>query len=150
MSALKELPRFEGRPADEEVLKRFRERIHRLETTEAPRFEGEEPLDAIALYKELLEDYENAYNKYYEKRIILSGLVTKVQDDEFGAPSFQFTDNSGSRCYALVVFPDETIYQQVKEGDQAEIIGNVVFIREPYGLVVKNSRLISTESGKNE
>ena len=30
----------------------------------------------------------------------------------------------------------------VKTGDRAEIIGNVVFIREPYGLVVKRCELL--------
>ena len=49
--------------------------------------------------------------------------------------------NDAGRC-ALVVFPEKDICDKVKEGDRIEIIGNVVFIREPYGLVVKKSELL--------
>ena len=34
----------------------------------------------------------------------------------------------------------------VKEGDRAEIIGNIVFIREPYGLVVKRCELLGVNA----
>ena len=140
MAKLNELPPF-ARPAEGD-LQKLRERVHRLETTDAPRYEGEEPIDAVSLYNELLEDYETAYEKYYEKRLRLCGIVTKIEDDEFGAPSFQFTDEGKTRGYALIVFPNKEIYEKVHEGDRAEIIGNVVFIREPYGLVVKKCELL--------
>ena len=78
----------------------------------------------------------------YEKRIRLKGIVSRIGPDEFGAPSFQFTDETQSRCYALIVFPTKDIYDQVQEGSRVEIIGNVVFIREPYGLVVKKCELL--------
>ena len=140
MAKLTELPRY-VRP-DGEDLQKLRERVHRLETTDAERFKGEEPVSAVDLYNELLDDYENAYPKYYEKRIKLCGIVSKLENDEFGAPSFQFTDENKSRCYALIVFPNADIYEKVSEGDRAQIIGNVVFIREPYGLVVKKCELL--------
>ena len=123
-------------------LEKFRERVHWLENNDAERFQGAEPVDVISLYRELLENYETAYPRYYEKRIRLKGIVSKIGPDEFGAPSFQFTNEAGTRCYALVVFPTEDIYGQVQEGSRAEIIGNVVFIREPYGLVVKKCELL--------
>ena len=44
MAARTELPRFEGKPPEGDELKKFRERIHTLETTEAERFAGEEIL----------------------------------------------------------------------------------------------------------
>ena len=137
---LTELP-SQVRSADES-LEKFRERIHWLENNDAERFQGTEPVDVIALYHELLENYETAYPRYYEKRIRLKGIVSKIGPDEFGAPSFQFTDETGTRCYALIVFPTEGIYGQVQEGSRVEIIGNVVFIREPYGLVVKKCELL--------
>ena len=140
MEKLTELPKFSRQEGED--LQKLRERVRRLETTDAERYTGEEPVDAVKLYDELLSDYENAFPKYYEKRIRLCGTVTKVEADEFGAPSFQFTDSNKSRCYALVVFPTTDIYQKVCDGDYAEIIGNVVFIREPYGLVVKKCELI--------
>ena len=113
-----------------------------MKPIDAERFQGAEPVDAIALYHELLEDYDAAFSKYYEKRIKLKGIVSKIGPDEFGAPSFQFTDETGTRCYALIVFPTEDFYNQVQEGDRVEIIGNVVFISEPYGLVVKKCELL--------
>ena len=140
MSKLTELPAF-GKPEGEE-LEALRERVKRLETTDAERYTGEEPVDAIEVYQELLDDYDHAYAKYYEKRIKISGIVTKLEDDDFNAPSFQFTDDKQSRCYALVVFKEKDIYEKLHEGDYAEIIGNVVFIREPYGLVVKKCELL--------
>lgn len=136
---LTELPRGQ-KPEDMEA---FRARIHRLETTDAERFTGPEPVDAVELYNELLEDFEATQPKYYEKRIRLCGLVSKVGPDEFGAPSFEFTDEGHTRCYALIVFPTKDIYEQAKEGDRVEIIGNVVFINEPYGLVVKKCELLN-------
>ena len=139
MAILTELPKFE-RPAEGD-LEAMRARIRHLQETDAPRFDGTEPVDAVALYQELLTDYDNAFPKYYEKRIRLTGIVSKIEPDEFGAPSFQFTDEQGSRCYGLIVFPNEDIYTQVKEGERVEIIGNIIFIREPYGLVVKKCEL---------
>lgn len=59
------------------------------------------------------------------------------------------TDAEHSRCYALIVFPKTDIYDQVCEGQIAEIIGNVVFIREPYGLVVKKCELLRVQNGKS-
>ena len=138
--ALTELPsqmRSQG-----EGMEKFRERIHWLEANDAERFQGAEPVDVIPLYSELLENYETVYPRYYEKRIRLKGIVSRIGPDEFGAPSFQFTDESGTRCYALIVFPTEDIYSQVQEGSRVEIIGNVVLIREPYGLVVKKCELL--------
>ena len=125
-----------------ESLERFRERIHWLENNNSERFQGAEPMDVVSLYRELLENYETAYPRYYEKRIRLKGIVSRIGPDEFGAPSFQFTDETRTRCYALVVFPTKDIYDQVQEGSRVEIIGNVVFIREPYGLVVKKCELL--------
>ena len=144
MSGLTELPTV-GRPEGEEELKKFRERIHRFETENGERFTGSEPVNAIDAYNELLEDYEGAFAKYYEKRIRLCGTVTKIEPDSFDAPSFQFTDGEKSRCYALIVFPDDSIYEKVKEGDYAEIIGNVTIISEPYGLVVKKCELLDVK-----
>ena len=141
---LTELPREER--AQGETLEKLRERVHWFETNDVERFVGGEPVDAIALYHELLEDYENAKPKYYEKRIRLCGTVSKIGPDEFGAPSFEFTDAEKKRCYALVVFPTKDIYDMVKEGDRAEIIGNIVFIREPYGLVVKRCELLGVNA----
>ena len=144
MAPLTELPQFIRPEAN--ALQNFRERIHLMETTDAPRFEGKEPADPISIYKELLADYDAVFPKYSEKRIKLSGIVSKIEDDEYGAPSFQFTDEKGTRCYALIVFPSRDIYQKVHEGDRAEIIGNVAVIREPYGLVVKKCELLEVSN----
>ena len=140
MMKLTELPSQVRSP--DESMEKFRKRIHWLENNDAERFVGAEPVDAVALYRELLEHYEDVFPRYYEKRIRLKGIVSQIGADEFGAPSFQFTDETGSRCYALIVFPAKDIYDRVQEGDQVEIIGNVVFIREPYGLVVKRCELL--------
>ena len=144
MGKLKELPVF-NRPEGEE-LEVFREKLKILETTDAERYVGEEPLDAVKIYEELLEDYENAFAKYHEKRAKLAGRITKLENNEFNAPSFQFTDGNKSRCYALIVFKEEEIYEKLHEGDYVEIIGNIVFIREPYGLVVKKCELLDYHS----
>lgn len=138
------LPTHE-RPQGEE-LQKLRERVYRLEATDAERYTDPEPADPIQIYDELLEDYETAFPKYYEKRIRLRGIVSKVQLDEFGAPSFQFTDEKSSRCYALIVFPTRDIFEQVRDGDWAEIIGNVVFTREDYGMVVKKCELLEVRT----
>lgn len=145
MARLTQLPprvRLEG-----EELEKLRARIRRLETTDMAPF-GDAPFDPIRIYDELLEDYENTFNTYYEKRIKLRGRVSKVGADAFGAPSFEMTDAEGSRCYALIVFPNTDIYEQVHEGQMAEIVGNVVSIFEPYGLVVKKCELLSVKDSE--
>lgn len=147
MARLNKLPPH-VRPEGEE-LQKLRERVKRLETTDMELY-GDGPFDPIRLYDELLSDYENAFAKYYEKRIRLRGIVSKVGADSFGAPSFEMTDADGSRCYALIVFPTTDIYEQVREGQVAEIIGNVVFIYEPYVLVVKKCELLNVEDNNKQ
>lgn len=150
MARLSELPP-RVRPEGEE-LEKLRARVKRLETTDMELY-GDEVFDPMVIYDELLNDYESAFGKYYEKRIRLRGVVSKIGADSFGAPSFEMTDAEGSRCYALIVFPNTDIYEQVREGQTAEIIGNVVFIFEPYGLVVKKCELLNvtdTEKQKGE
>lgn len=146
MAKLEKLPPH-VRPEGEE-LEKLRARVKRLETTDMELY-GDAAFDPVKLYDELLGDYENAFAKYYEKRIRLCGIVSKIGADSFGAPSFEMTDSEGSRCYALIVFPNTDIYEQVREGQTAEIIGNVVFIFEPYGLVVKKCELINEKDTKN-
>lgn len=146
MARLKELPAYH-RPEGEE-LEKLRKRVRWMETNDAERYVTAEPLSAKAVYEELLEDYENARAKYYEKRITLTGIVSKLGPDEFDAPSFEFTDETGARCYALIVFPGKDIYEKVQNGDIATVEGNVVFIMEPYGMVVKRCELLKV--GTNE
>ena len=116
-------------------------RVSYLETHDAERYQGTEPVDVKKIYDELLADYEAAKTKYFEKRIILTGVVAKVGPDVWGVPSLELSDRADGRCYGLIVFPSEEIYDTVRVGDTVNILGNILNIREPYGIVVKKSVL---------
>ena len=139
MSKLTKLPPFK-QPGEDEI-EAFKEHISFLEKNDCELYEGQQPVEAGELYDELLSDYDNAYKKYIEKRIRLTGTISHIGKDEYDAPSFQFVDEKDTQCFALIVVSEEDM-GKVSEGDRAEIIGNIVLIREPYSLVVKKCELL--------
>ena len=117
-------------------------RVAFLERNDAERYQGTEPVDVKKIYDALLADYDSARAAYFEKRIILTGVVSKIGPDVWGVPSIELSDRADGRCYALVVFPSEDIYDKVRIGSSVEVLGNILNIREPYGIVVKKSVLL--------
>ena len=121
------------------------QRVSYLEQHDAERFTGNEPLSVKEVYDELLDDFKNVSEKYSEKRVIVTGVVSDIGPDVWGVPSLELSDTAEGRCYALTVFFDEKIYDEVKVGDRVTILGNILNIREPYGCVIKKCELIKVE-----
>ena len=112
-------------------------RVAYLERYDAERYKGAEPVDVKKIYDALLDDNDGARAEYFEKRIVLTGVVSKVGPDVWGVPSLELSDRADGRCYGLIVFPSDEIYDKVRIGDTVSVLGNLLNIREPYGIVVK-------------
>lgn len=144
MSAEKLIPE-QPRPTPEEQAKRM-ERVAYFEKNDCPAFRQDKPLDAKAVYEEFTEQYETAAEKYYEKRIEMTGIASKIGPDIHGKPSIELSDHADGRCYALYIFENDDFYSKVKVGDTVVCRGNFLRAREPFGAVLKKSELLEVRS----
>ena len=128
-------------PSPEEQKKRM-ERVAYFETHDCPAFVQDSPLDAAAVYREFTELYETAAEKYYEKRVEMTGVVRKIGPDIHNKPSIEFSDRVDGRCYALFIFESDEFYSRISVGDTVVCRGNFLRAREPFGAVLKKSELI--------
>lgn len=129
------------RPTQEEQAKRM-ERVAYFEKNDCPTFVQDEPLDARAVYEEFVEQYDIAAEKYYEKRIEMIGVASKIGPDIHGKPSIEISDRADGRCYALYIFQNDDFYSKVSLGDTVVCRGNLLRAREPFGAVLKKSELL--------
>ena len=125
----------------EEQAKRM-ERVAFFEKNDCPVFAQEKPLEAASVYREFTEQYEAAAEKYYEKRIEMTGIARKIGPDIHGKPSIELSDRADGRCYALFIFDSDEFYSRVSVGDTVVCRGNFLRAREPFGAVVKKSELL--------
>ena len=63
-------------------------RVAYLERNDAERYQGAEPVDVKKIYDTLLADYAGARAEYFEKRIVLTGVVSKVGPDVWVCGAF--------------------------------------------------------------
>ncbi len=140
MSIEKLIPE-QPRPTPEEQTKRM-ERVAYFEKNDCPTFAQDEPLDAKAVYEEFVEHYDVAAEKYYEKRIEMFGIASKIGPDIHGKPSIELSDRVGGHCYALYIFQNDDFYCKVSLGDTVVCRGNFLRAREPFGAVLKKSELL--------
>lgn len=129
------------RLTQEEQAKRM-ERVALFEKTDCPTFQQGKPLDVRAVYEEFTEHYEVATEKYYEKRIEMTGVARKIGPDIHGKPAIELSDKVDGRCYALCIFQDDYFYSKVSVGDSVVCRGNFLRAREPFGAVLTKSELI--------
>ena len=130
------------RPGSQEEMKARMERVKYLEEHDAERYIGAEPVDVKTVYDAFLTEYDAAKEQYLEKRIILTGVVSRIGPDIWDVPSLELSDSSDGRCYGLIVFFTDEIYEKVKVGDTVTVLGNLLSVREPYGPVVKKCELM--------
>ena len=121
------------------------QRVRYLEEHDAEEFTGDQPVDVKEMYDELVADYDKAFPKYSEKRLTVTGIVSRIAPDVYGIPSLELSDSVDGRCYGLTVFFTDDIYDKVKVGDKVTILGNILNIREPYGTTIKKCELLKVE-----
>ena len=128
-------------PSPKEQRKRM-ERVTFFETHDCPVLVQDSPLDVAAVYREFTEQYDAAAEKYYEKRVEMTGVVRKIGPDIHSKPSIEFSDRVDGRCYALFIFENDEFYSRISVGDTVICRGNFLRAREPFGAVLKKSELI--------
>lgn len=131
-------------PSPEEQAKRM-ERVAYFEVNDCPLFSQDKPLDAASVYEEFTEQYDRAAEKYYEKRIEMSGIVRRIGPDIHGKPSIELSDSADGRCCALYIFNDDAFYSKAAVGDTVVCRGNFLRAREPFGAVLKKSELLEVK-----
>lgn len=146
MSTDKLIPE-QPRPTPEEQAKRM-ERVAYFEKNDCPLFVQDEPLDAKAVYEEFVEQYDTAAQKYYEKRIEMIGIASKIGPDIHGKPSIEMSDRADGRCYAFYIFDKDDFYSKVSVGDTVVCRGNFLRAREPFGAVLKKSELLKVNENE--
>lgn len=121
------------------------QRIARFEKEDCPAFDQAAPLQAKEIHAAFAEAFASAEHTYFEKRVDITGVVTRVGPDIHAKPSLELSDREGGRCYALMVFPDDTVYRQVSVGDTVVCRGNLLGAMEPWGAVIKKSEVLQLE-----
>lgn len=140
MNEVKTIPaRSSGTPEERE--KRF-QRIARFEKEDCTSFCQHSPLNVKDIYEAFAENFASAEETYFEKRVDVIGVVTRVGPDIHAKPSLELSDQEGGRRYALIVFPDDAIYRQASVGDTVVCRGNLLGAMEPWGAVIKKSEVI--------
>lgn len=87
-------------------------------------------------------------DKYYEKRIEMMGVASKIGPDIHGKPSIEISDSAHGRCYALYIFENDDFYSKVSVGDTVVCRGNFLRAREPFGAVLKKSELLKVNENE--
>ncbi|MBD5133343.1 MAG: hypothetical protein HDT38_02550 [Clostridiales bacterium] len=103
-------------PSPEEQKKRM-ERVAFFETPDCSVFVQDAPLEAAAVYREFTEQYEAAAERYYEKRVEMTGVVRKIGPDIHNKPSIELSDWVDGRCYALFIFENDEFYGRIAVGN---------------------------------
>lgn len=118
------------------------QRIAHFEKEDCPAFCQEVPLNVKDIYEAFVEDFASAEETYFEKRVDVIGVVTRVGPDIHAKPSLELSDHEFGRHYALIVFPDDTIYRQASVGDTIVCRGNLLGAMETWGAVIKKSEVV--------
>ncbi len=100
------------------------------------------PFDAQAFYAEAAADPDAAYDKYRGKRMLVTGIASKIGPDIHGKPSVELSDTVGGHCHVLAVFPSDAVYGKVSPGDRITVCANYLMLYDPFGVVMKLSELV--------
>ena len=74
-------------------------------------------MDAAAVYREFVEEYAAAAEKYYEKRVEMIGVVRKICPDIHNKPFIEFSDQVDGRCYVLFIVESAEFYSRISMGE---------------------------------
>ena len=118
------------------------EQMRQIEFEIMPTLQQENPVNAVALYREFEADDELAQKKYAYYRLDTEGIASKVQRDVHGKPSIELSDQVDGKCYVLCVFNDPAILDAVKPGEHVLIRGNYLAASSLFGIVLKNAELM--------
>lgn len=104
--------------------------------------EQDEPYEIKTLCSEFQSDVGSAYTKYHAKRYEVTGVVKTVGPDVHNKPSIELSDSVDGECYALCIFPNDDIYDEVSVGDTVTVKANFLVMTNWYGIVMKYSEIV--------
>lgn len=114
-----------------------------IENFDMTELEQDEAFEIKTLCDEFRNDAGSAYEKYLDKRIEVTGVVTTVGPDVHNKPSIELSDTVDGECYALCIFPNDDIYDTVSVGDTVTVRANFLVMTNWYGVVMKHSEIIA-------
>lgn len=114
----------------------------KIETTDMPLLEQNEPFAAEALHQEFIDDLHGALAIYEDKRFEVTGYAIKVGPDVHNKPSIEISDCIDGECHALCIFPTDDFYSQVSVGDKVVVRANYLVLSNWFGVVMKHSELV--------
>lgn len=104
--------------------------------------EQDEAFEIKALCGEFQSNVGTAYSKYHNKRFEVTGVVKTVGPDVHNKPSIELSDSIDGECYALCIFPNDDIYDEVSVGDTVTVKANFLVMTNWYGIVMKYSEIV--------
>lgn len=105
--------------------------------------EQDVPYEIKTLCDEFCNDIGSAFQKYQNKRFEVTGVVITVGPDVHNKPSIELSDKVTGQCYALCIFPNDDIYDEVSVGDTVTVRANYLVMTNWYGVVMKYSELVT-------
>lgn len=114
-----------------------------IETRRMPILPQEAPFPVEALFQRFLEDLHGTLKIYKDKRFEITGIAVKVGKDIHNKPSIELSGQKGGDCHALCIFPNEDHYRQVAPGDRVTLRANYLVFSNWFGIVMKQSELVS-------
>lgn len=118
------------------------EKTHIIETTPMPLLSQAAPFDVKVLCAELNNDLNAALAIYEDKRFEVTGIAKKIGPDVHNKPSIELSDSIDGECYALCIFPNDDIYDEVSVGDTVSVKANFLVMTNWYGVVMKYSEIV--------
>ena len=117
------------------------EEIRAVEFAPCEKIEQSAPFAAKALYDSFYED-QTLLEKYTEKRMQVTGIVTKAGLDMHNLPSLELSDSVDGRTYALCISHEQSFIEGVQVGDTVTVEGNYLSMSTRLGVIFKYSERV--------
>lgn len=99
----------------------------------------EKPYEARKLFENFCSSFEETLPVCRDKRIEVTGIVSRMGLDIHGKPSVEVSDRADGPCYVLCVFETEEAYQHLTVGERIVCRGNYLGVTNDFGVVLKKS-----------
>ena len=110
-----------------------------------PEMDQNTPVTAKEIADEFRYDRSEAMDRYSEKRLYVTGVVSYAGPDMFGLPSLELSDNAEGPTDCLCVFNEQSSISNIQEGDTVTVQGNFIDCVPDYGPTFKKCVVTETE-----
>lgn len=137
---MEELKFYPKHPSDEKT--------NMIETMAMPYLKEGLVIGVGNLYDEFSADFDQALNKYVDKRFIVEGYAIKVGADIHNKPSIEIAREIDGKCCSLCIFPNDDHYAKVKVVDKVKVEANYLVYANWYGIVMKYAKLVEVNDDR--